>query len=369
MFAPDDFLPRPVSAPWALSDDQRNMYTASRRFARDRLEPLFAGPPSVTVWQETIRLAAATLDLGTMVLPEKSGGIAIDRHDLVLVAEALAAGPIERAIELTLTAPALMTLRAHDALDPVLAQPVQAYFDGTTAIALCVPEFESATVWQLGPLEGVAAFTMLIDGEERLIVAKRARDRQSSRSIRIATLGGLVLERLHFDAAEAGTPLATIAQPNCDGIPPAQTCMTDAGLYLSALLIGSMQHSVQFAFDYAATRHAFRKPLASHQLVATRLSNMLIATHGAHLFVQSVATAHQYAPVSLVRQLIRHVASESLNVSRDLVQLCGGHGYVEGLPPASRFQTIHWLACLLLRIDAALEWLTEPHPKNAEVDA
>ncbi|MFP3632679.1 acyl-CoA dehydrogenase family protein, partial [Burkholderia sp. SIMBA_045] len=81
---------------------------ASQRFARDRLEPLLAGSPSAAAWRETVRLAAATLDLGTMVLPEEHGGLGIDRHGLAVVIEALAAGPLERAVELTLTAPALM---------------------------------------------------------------------------------------------------------------------------------------------------------------------------------------------------------------------------------------------------------------------
>ncbi|MGU7811619.1 acyl-CoA dehydrogenase family protein [Burkholderia sp. AW49-1] len=365
MFASDTFPPGPVSAPWALSADQHNMYSASRRFARDRLEPLLAGPFSSAAWQETIKLAAAALDLGTMVLPEKSGGAEIDRRGLILVAQALAAGPIERAIELTLAAPALMALRAHDALDSVLVRPVQAYFDGTSAITLSVPEFESATVWQLGPLDGTAAFAMRVDGDQRLIVSTQARDRRASRSTRITTLGGLVLERLSFDEAAIGTALTTIAQPSCDGCLPAQTYMMETGLYLSALLIGTMQHSVQFAFDYAATRQAFHKPLASHQLVATRLSDLLISTYGAHLFVQAVS-ARPSAPISLVRQLLRHVAAESVNVSRELVQLCGGHGYVEGLPPAARFQTSYWIAHLLLRIGAALAWLTQPSAGNAE---
>ncbi|RXV65347.1 acyl-CoA dehydrogenase [Burkholderia stabilis] len=369
MFSPDSFPPGPAPAPWALTDDQRNLYIASQRFARDRLEPLLAGPPSVATWQETVRLAAATLDLGAMVLSEEHGGLGIDRHGLALVVEALAAGPLERALELTLTAPALMVLRMHNALGPVLARPVQAYFDGTTAIALSVPGIDNATIWQLGPLGGAVTLTMRIDDERRLLLTERPRDQRSSRSTGIATFGALVLEQLHSDEAAAETPLAVIARADSDCVPPAQTYMTEIGLYLAALLTGAMQHSIRFAFDYAATRQVFRKPMASHQLVATRLSDMLIAAHGTHLFLQAISAAHPSAPVSLVRQLLRHVAAESVNVSREFVQLCGGHGYVEGLPPAARFQTSHWFAHLLLRIDTALGWLAEPPVANGEVDA
>ncbi|KVG59993.1 acyl-CoA dehydrogenase family protein [Burkholderia territorii] len=367
MFSPDSFPQGPAAAPWALTDEQRNLYMASQHFAQERLEPLLARAPSVTAWQETVRLASAALDLGAMVLPEALGGLGIDRHGLALVVEGLTAGPLERALELTLTAPALMVLRAHNALDPVLARPVQAYFDGTAAIALSVPGIDRATIWRLCPLVSTVNLTMQIGDMRRLLLTERPRDRRSSGSTAIATLGALVLEQVRSDEAAAETPLAVIAPADGDNVPPTQTYMTEIGLYLAALLTGAMQHTVRFAFDYATTRQAFRKPLATHQLVAARLADMLIATHGAHLFLQTISVARPLAPASLVRQLLRHVAAESVNVSREFVQLCGGHGYVEGLPPASRFQTSHWFGQLLQRIDTALGWLTESRVANEEV--
>jgi len=85
---------------WALNDGQQGLVTAARQFARDRLEPLLGGAPDSARWDETVRLAAA-LDLATMILPEQRGGMDISRHDLALVIEQFAAGPLERAAELT----------------------------------------------------------------------------------------------------------------------------------------------------------------------------------------------------------------------------------------------------------------------------
>jgi alkylation response protein AidB-like acyl-CoA dehydrogenase len=138
--------------------------------------------------------------------------------------------------------------------------------------------------------------------------------------------------------------------------------LAETGLYLCALLVGAMQQSVAFAFDYAASRQSFRKPLATHQLVAARLADMLISARGARLFLWAVAKSGLPAPDTLIRQLLRHVAAEAMDVSRELVQLCGGHGYVEGLPPAGRFQTTPCLALLLSQTETALGQYTSSSP-------
>ncbi len=363
MRPPHSFLPTPTPASWALTDDQRSLYAASQRFAREQLEPLLGRPPTVAAWQDIVKLAAA-LDLGAMILPDDQGGMAIDRHDLTLVIDALAAGPVERAAELTLSAPALMTLRAHHALGALSARPVQQYFDATTSIDLSIPSSDATMVWRLRPAADATGLTMLIDTSQRLILARRAYPPQSSRAARVATPGGLVLEKLDVNEALAGPPLRVIEQRDSGGIAPAQTWLTEAALYLSALLTGAMKHSVTFAFAYAGARQAFRKPLAAHQLVGTRLSEMLVAAHGSHLFLRSVSATPASESTSLIRQLIRHVAAESIDLSRELVQLCGGHGYVEGLPPAARFQSGHWFACLLMQIDATLDRFTKLPPER-----
>ncbi|PMS16822.1 MAG: acyl-CoA dehydrogenase [Pandoraea sp.] len=354
MLATESLVSPPSPTTWAMTDDQRSLHAASQRFARERLEPLLAKPPTPAAWEETVELAA-TLDLGTMILPARRGGLAVERHELSLVIEALAAGPLERAAELTLSAPALMTLRAHDALDLLPPRPVGDYFDGAIPLALTVPSTEAAVQWRLRQAD-TPGLTMQIDDldRQRLILAHVAPSPVTCRCGRAITLGDLVLEQSNLEQIAAAPPLATIEQLDRNGTSPAQTWLTEVGLYLAALLTGAMQHSVTFALDYATSRLAFKKPLANHQLVATRLADMLIATHGAHLFLRHVTTTEPPAPTALVRQLIGHVAAESVDVNRELVQLCGGHGYVEGLPPAARFQSSHWFAWLLRQIDAAL---------------
>ena len=137
-----------VPPTWTVSDDQRALVTACQRFAQDQLEPLLAAPPSQADWRDIVT-HASSLDLGTMILPTSLGGMAIGQHDQCGIVSTLACGPIERAVQLTQSIPALMTLRAYHALDALAPHPIGDYFNGTCVIALTVPDFHTATLWHL----------------------------------------------------------------------------------------------------------------------------------------------------------------------------------------------------------------------------
>lgn len=137
-----------VPPTWTVSDDQRALVTACQRFAQDQLEPLLAAPPSQADWRDIVT-HASSLDLGTMILPTSLGGMAIGQHDLCGIVSTLACGPIERAVQLTHSIPALMTLRAFHALDALAPHPIGDYFNGTRVIALTVPDFHTGTLWHL----------------------------------------------------------------------------------------------------------------------------------------------------------------------------------------------------------------------------
>lgn len=353
-------VPHPIPASWAISDDQQDLYATVRRFAREQLEPLLTQPPAAARWRETVKRAAA-LGLGTMILPAHMGGMAISRDALCGIIGQFAAGPLERAAELTLSAAALMVLRTHNALGQLPERDILNYFDGTTSIALSVPDAETSGTWRLSLHDGSPGLIMRAEaGQACVLLATPPAGRgstqhtQYTQDVHVTGMGALTIGQWRFDHTDDIPSLAVLEQPDNHGIHPVQTWLTETALYLCALLAGAMHQSVVFALGYSAGRHAFRRPLANHQMVAARLADMLAATHSTHVFLRAVTAADTARCARLVRQLARHVAGEAIDTSRELVQLCGGHGYVEGLPPAARFQTVHWLALLLTRLDAAL---------------
>lgn len=344
---------------WALNDEQQGLVTAASQFARERLEPLLGGAPDAAQWDETVRLAA-TLDLATMILPEQMGGMGISRHDLALVIEQFATGPIERAAELTLSSAALMTLRECNALVLLPDRDIQHYLDGTTSIAPGIPDVDASGFWVLRQhASSIAMMVRMVGERPQLVLAMLPARRHTPDRTAVALPGALSIER-YTTVPTGDTPLLVVpGGTNPDGNPVRQW-LVDAATYLAALLSGAVQQGVNFALAYSASRHTFRKPIAAHQLVAVRLADMLISAHTIHLFLRSIAAQDTQTQMESVQSMARHVATEALDVARELVQLCGGHGYVEGLPPAARFQTVHWFAMLLMKLEAGLHTLTAP---------
>ncbi|RDK01111.1 acyl-CoA dehydrogenase family protein [Paraburkholderia lacunae] len=344
---------------WALNNDQQGLVAAAGQFARERLEPLLGGAPDIARWGETVRLAA-TLDLATMILPQQMGGMGISRHDLALVVEQFAAGPLERGAELTLSSAALMTLRDYDALGLLPDQNIQHYLDGTTSIAPGIPDVDASGFWVLRQHACSQAMMVRMDGERpQLVLATLPARRGTQGSAAVALPGALSIER-YTTASTGDMPLLVVPGGAIPEGNPVRQWLVDAATYLAALLSGAVQHGVNFALAYSAARQTFRKPIAAHQLVAVRLADMLISAHTIHLFLRSIALQDAQAQIEPVRLMARHIATEAMDVARELVQLCGGHGYVRGLPPAARFQTVHWFAILLMKLEAGLCALTAP---------
>ncbi|MDN8068938.1 MULTISPECIES: acyl-CoA dehydrogenase family protein [Burkholderia cepacia complex] len=347
----------PVPVSWALDDDQQGLVAAAREFARERLEPLLGGAPDSTRWTETVQLAA-TLDLATMILPEQMGGMGISRHDLALVVEQFAAGPLERAAELTLSSVALMTLREYDALDRLPDPNIQHYLDGTTSIAPAIPDVAASGFWVLRQHASSQVLMVQMDGEHPQLALATLPARRVEPYCAVVTLPGALSIGRYTTAPPGDTPWLVLPDGGRADGNAVRQWLVDVATWLAALLSGAVRQGVNFALAYSAFRQTFRRPIAAHQLVAARLADMLISAHTIHLFLRSVAAQETQVQIGSVRSMAHHVATEALDVARELVQLCGGHGYVQGLPPAARFQTVHWFAMLLMKVEAALRAFT-----------
>lgn len=353
---PSATLCPPTSAPFSLrlSDDQRQMLEPVRRYARERLHPLLGDAANERHHHEA-RRAAQQLGLAAAVMSEREGGLAITPLDLCLLLEELAGGPLALAAELTLSLPALAISRNHEWLAKLLPLNAEALLTEQTALPLVIasPAGEATFVLLPRQASGLLALTPSSPGNWRLrwldpeavkgLLANAHQDHRAE---------GLRLVRLPPSEDIHGTGFSSPVTPEA-----CRTMMVWQGLWLAGLLAGAARAATAFAFSYAQERTAFRHPLIHHQAVALKLADMATACDALRLQVWDVAARlgnGDTLPDGHFLSMVKQLVSASMEIHRHAVQVCGGHGYVEGFPPARRFQDARLLSLVLLEVAETL---------------
>lgn len=132
--------------------------------------------------------------------------------------------------------------------------------------------------------------------------------------------------------------------------------VTHLTLYLSAILCGALKVLVERSFKYARSRHSFDKPLIQHQAVAMRLADMLTARDVCHLALDQGGReiAQNRFDYTLLTQLIFLLGEAVPSITRDAIQIHGGHGYVEEMPLAKGYRDCRTLMSHLQFIDTLI---------------
>ena len=338
-----------------LSEDQRHMLEPVRRFVRDHLEPLLGDASSDRLRAEA-RQAGQSLGLASAVIAERDGGLSLPALDFCLLLEELAAGPLLLAAELTASLPTLAASRHHAWLASLLPQDVESVLGEALGMPLVVAAPDAEATFALVPrvAAGLLALTPCSPSQWRLrwLDGEPVQDLLAGIRPAPGVHEGLHLLRIPRQDELRGTGFSTTIPAE-----EALRIMAWQGLWLAALLAGAARAATAFAYSYAQARMAFQHPLIHHQAVALKLADMAIATDGLRLQVWDLATrlsAAEALPEGRFASVAKHVVHASMEVHRHAVQVCGGHGYVEGFPPARRFQDARLLSLVLLELAQTL---------------
>ncbi|MGM9513912.1 acyl-CoA dehydrogenase family protein [Roseateles sp. DB2] len=332
-----------------ISDDQRQMLEPVRRFARERLQPLLNEAATDSRRQATMH-TVSQLGLGGAMMSERQGGLGIQAFELCLLLEELANGPLGLAAELTVSLPALAVSRDHEWMNRLLPPDTEALLGGQQSLPLAVAAPEQRPTFALLPRQSSGLLLLAPDTADRWRLRwldPEAMQELLTKPAADSATEGLRLVQLPPAADIHGTGFST-ALPAGAWRP----VVVWQGLWLARLLAGAARAATAFAFSYAQTRTAFQRPIIHHQAVSLKLADMAIATDGLRLQVWDVATrlSSHSLPKGHFAAMARQVVSASLEIHRHAVQVCGGHGYVEGFPPSRRFQDARVLGLMLLEL-------------------
>lgn len=361
MSTPSVPQPAPHAFSLHLSADQRSLLEAVRRYTHERLLPLLSDSANTLERQEALR-TATQLGLASAVLPEHRDGLGIGALELCLLLEELAIGPLSVAAEITASVPALAISRELEMVEQLIPPDAESLIGGGRALLLSVAAPCAETTFVLvPPCEACLLILLPPDSEGNRRLRRIAQDVLSAMPDNTAgehLPPDMRLARLSVTPPEAG-PYAETLLPRQAG----EHVLIWQGLWLATLLTGAARAATDFAFSYAQTRVAFLRPIIHHQAVALRLADMAIITDIIRLLIWDAAT--RFSSIEGLSQAgfaqtARHVVAASLEVHRHAVQVCAGHGYVEGFPPARRFQDARLLSLLLLDVTRALQSRAAP---------
>ena len=295
--------------------------------------------------------------------PESLGGSALGAIARRLVLEELGAADPGAALALDALGPALYPLRelgGDAALDrfakPVLDTP------GARAILAWTGTGSRTRLDASGDrIDGVVPWVPA-DRVDCLVLLDEAGCTVVTEGVRCESLRGGGLRaagasELHLEAA----PIAA----RFDGEAAASRALAHARLYVTALLVGVMRESADFARDYALQRVAFGKPIAHHQGLAFLLTDMTTAVDGCSVLLTeaasrldepvAVATASAAEAEEAVATAFAEACEQAMFVTPNGVQVLGGHGFMQDYPVEKMMREARALGLLVGGVDLARE--------------
>jgi (2S)-methylsuccinyl-CoA dehydrogenase len=109
-------------------------------------------------------------------------------------------------------------------------------------------------------------------------------------------------------------------------------------LQTAARAVGVMQAAYEAAYDYAANRTVFGKPLLDYQLTRAKLARMAVVIQASRQFAYRVARLMARGEGAMEASMVKaYVCQAAEWVSREAMQIHGGMGYAEEFPVSRYF--------------------------------
>ena len=351
-----------------LTDDQRTIQDAARRFTAERITPFAAKWDEEHIFPvETIREAAA-LGFGSIYVSEASGGIGLGRMEAALIMEAMAYGcPSTSAFISIHNMAAWMVDRFGN--EAVKAKYLPDLVPMAKIASYCLTEPGSGS-------DAAALKTRAVrDGDDYIVTGSKAFISGAGANELYVTMvrtgeagaGGvscLVIEKdmpgVSFGANERklGWHSQPTAVVNFDGVRvPAHNRLGAEGegfkiamagldggrLNIGACSLGGAQRALDEAIAYTRGRSQFGKAIADFQATQFKLADMETELQAARtLLYAAAARVTSGAPdkTKFAAMAKRLATDTGMRVVDSALQLFGGYGYLQDYPVEKLFRDL-----------------------------
>ena len=126
------------------------------------------------------------------------------------------------------------------------------------------------------------------------------------------------------------------------GFVGAMTILDRGRTAIGAMAVGIAQGALEESIAYAKQREQFGKPIGKNQAIQWMIADMATSIDAARLLVMRAADLEEKGlPFSIEASMAKLFASDiAMKVTRDAIQIHGGHGYMRDLPLERFFRDV-----------------------------
>jgi acyl-CoA dehydrogenase len=345
---------------FSLSDEQKALIEAARRFSRERIATVAAECDRDSRFPKDVFVAAHELGLVNATVGPEYGGPGLGEIENALIAEELAWGCTGIQTSLLANTLALTPIRLggneeqkKKYLGMLTAEPLFASYcttepSGGSDVAGLKTSFKKvgddyvlngekswitnaslasfyvvfATADASKRHKGIAAF--IVDRETPGLRVGKHEDKMGQRASDTAAV--------HFE--DVKVPKANLLAPEGEGFKLAMETFNQTRPDIGAMATGLMQRCLDECVAYAKERKTFGVAIAEHQLVQAMLAEMAISTEATRLLYQKAAwnLDHGVRDPIVSSYAKAFGADRAMQTAVDAVQVFGGNGYVKDYP-------------------------------------
>ncbi|MBZ4330546.1 acyl-CoA dehydrogenase family protein [Corallococcus interemptor] len=343
-----------------LSENQRALQEAARKYARDVVRPKAPHYDETSDFPKDLISAAFELGLLNMAIPSEYNGVGLTHLEQVIVCEELAWGCAGVATSLIandlanlpiilsgtddqkkrLLAPfgEKLKLSCFCLTEPAAGSDVAAM--GTTARregdeyvlngskcfitnAGYADQFTVFATLDKGKKhKGITCF--VVEGRPQGLTTGKHENKMGQRASNTATVT--------FD--EVRVPVANRIGEEGEGFKIAMATLDNSRPLTASISIGIARAALEHSLEYSAQRQTMGKPIREHQAVQFMLAEMAMNTHAARLLTyESAQVLDEGQRNTLQSSYAKCFAADmAMKVATDAVQVFGGYGYMKEYP-------------------------------------
>jgi alkylation response protein AidB-like acyl-CoA dehydrogenase len=345
---------------FALTDDQRAVEEAARRFARDGLAPNAAEWDAKEIFPVDVLREAAALGFAAIYVKSDVGGSEMSRLDAAIVFEELSAGCTSTAAYLSIHNMASWMIDRYGSAEQrtrflpsmVTMEKIASYCltepgSGSDAAALKTRAVREGDHYVLN---GTKAFisgagvsdiyvSMVRTGEDGpkgiscLVVEKGTKGLSFGKKERKMGWNSQPTAQVIFE--DCRVPVANRIGAEGEGFRIAMSGLDGGRINIGACSVGTARAALEEAKVYAGDRKQFGRAIAEFQASQFKLADMATELEAARLMVRQAANAldrRDPRATMLCAMAKRYASDAAFKIANDALQLHGGYGYLKDFP-------------------------------------